>query len=127
MFVKKAGFAVAFAFLFLVSWGCHGKKPARTPGSVGATLLTDTKAFAGGYQRAVRALAKHMEEDLDIDPGEYYVSFIVERHTNIFTFHLWHRMAFEPKYANVKNPGGRCFDITWDPKTGVFSPPQYWQ
>ncbi|MHC4713833.1 MAG: hypothetical protein ACYTAN_11275 [Planctomycetota bacterium] len=105
--------------------GC-GEDGARTPGSLGALLLTDVDKFSGGYQPAVKALGEHLETTLDLDPGEYYVALIIDPYTNVFTFILWHRIAFEPKYARESNPGGKCFTITYDPKSGMFGTPEYW-
>ena len=111
-----------------LGWACGGafETPVRTPGSVGATLVTDTEKFAGGVRPHIEALAEHLQEELGLDPGEYYVNHIVDRYTNMFTFTLWHRAAFEPKYAGVSNPGGKCFTLTYDPDTRAFSKPRYW-
>lgn len=114
--------------LSVTAVGCGpSTEGGRTPGSVGATLLLDVEKFAIGYQPAVEALADVLEMELDLDPGEYYVNLIVDPSTNVFTFTLWHRIAFEPKYANVSNPGGKCFTITLDPKTEAFGTPEYWK
>jgi len=122
--LKAVARVVVLAVLFA---GCAAEDPPpRTPASVGATRMIDFDAFSAGYRRGVEALADHMQSELGLDPGEYYVSVMVERQSEDFTFTVWHQAAFEPKYATVANPGGRCFRITWDPDTDVFSPPQYW-
>ncbi len=125
--MSKARFITCVLLCLTAVLGCgEGGGGSRTPGSVGALPLTEVDRFSGGYQPAVRALGEHLETSLDLDPGEYYVALIVDPYTNVFNFTLWHRIAFEPEYVRESNPGGKCFTITYDPKSEVFTVPQYW-
>lgn len=118
--------AAAVVLGALLSGCAPVEDPIRTPSSAGAVRMRNLDAFAQGYRPGVEALAGHMRDNLDIDPGEYYVNVRVERGSGYFHFTAWHRAAFEPEHARVSNPGGRCFRISWDPQTGAFSAPDFW-
>jgi hypothetical protein len=114
------------AFIFAAASCGPGEESQRTPGAVGATRLIELDRFSGGYQPFLETLIEHMKSELDLDPGEYYVNIRVARYTNVMTFTVWHMSAFSPGAAAETNPGGRSFQIKYDPNTKEFDEPYYW-
>lgn len=124
--IKAALTFLALALALPLGCSKKGSSPpgaGDAPGSVGAVHLTETNLFPQQYRAAAENVAKAVDK-----PEEFYASVEETKSTGELVFHLWHQDAFKPENKNVVgNPGGKCRDVTFDPKKGEVTKTLFWQ
>lgn len=136
------GFCAALAMLVVPRWIASRNRPisqaevdaeaARADADQTAWLKIKPRRLGEldeKYQDAVKVVASVLVS-CSLEPSEYRA--VVEERTeeNLYIFHLYHLSAFAAKregQGSVGNPGGECYDIVYNRKSGRASPPEIWQ
>jgi hypothetical protein len=102
----------------------HGDDEGRPAGLV---PLADVGAFPADRQAGARAVADAVAQSGE-RPEEFFAEVEVTPGNGVVVFHLWHRSAWDPVNRGVVgNPGGKCRDVHFDPRSGEVIQTLFWQ
>jgi hypothetical protein len=123
--IRFAAAAAALAFA-----GCPGARQGSAiskPGERPNLVPLVGSALPEKYRSAAEAIAAALRQDGE-EPREFSCEVEPSADRRELIFHLWHESAFRPENRGVVgNPGGRCRDVSYDPRQQRITRTLFWQ